>query len=265
MIASQPALPETSLPAQSRDELILEHLPQVNLIAKRIHKGLPGSVSLDDLVSTGILGLISAVDHYEPSRKVKLKTYAEYKIRGAILDSLRVLDWAPRQTRRRGRILESAIARLEQEHGRLPNEEEITARLGVSLESYRSWSAGSRCLTLGSLENSGSEEKGRNLLRFISDSEEQWPSVLFERSELARLVAQCIEKIPEVERTVLTLYFYEGLNLREIAEILDLHESRISQLKSQAVTRLRLSLEASWPTKRAPLPAAPRPARTVRA
>jgi len=265
MIASQLAIPEKPLPVQSRDELILEHLQQVNLIAKRIHKSLPASVSLDDLVSTGTLGLISAVDHYEPSHKVKLKTYAEYKIRGAILDSLRLLDWAPRQTRKRGRILESAIARLEQEHGRMPSEEEIAARLGLPLESYRSWSVGSRGLTLGSLETSGSEEKGRDLLRFISDSEEQWPSVLFERSELARLVAQSIEEIPEVERTVLTLYFYEGLNLREIAEILDLHESRISQLKSQAVTRLRLSLEASWPTKRAPLPAAPRPARTVRA
>ncbi len=264
MIASQIPVAPTPLPVQSRESLILEHLPQVNLIARRIHKGLPASVSLEDLVSTGIVGLISAVDHYEPSHKVKLKTYAEYKIRGAILDSLRVLDWAPREKRKRARAIENTTAKLEQHHGRLPTEEEIAADLGLSLDEYRSWSAGSRSLTLGSLESAGSQENGRDLLRFVSDSEEQWPSVILERSELARLVAEFVAEMPEVERNVLTFYFYEGMNLREIAEVLDLHESRISQLKSQAVSRLRFSLEASWPTRRAALAPTSGPARTAR-
>src|SRR5581483_8396418 len=110
--------------AASRDALILQHLPQVRLIAAKIHKGVPPSVSLEDLVSAGTLGLIAAIDRYDPRQGVKLKTYAEHKIRGAILDSLRVLDWAPRQKRRRAKQIENAIAALEQAHGRAPGEEE---------------------------------------------------------------------------------------------------------------------------------------------
>ncbi|HEY6990006.1 MAG TPA: sigma-70 family RNA polymerase sigma factor, partial [Bryobacteraceae bacterium] len=115
------------LSPQMREQLILEHLPQVKLIARRIHERLPVSVSLDDLISTGVLGLIAAIDRYDASHDVKLKTYAEYKIRGAILDSLRGLDWAPRQQRKRSKQIEAAIAALEQEHQRTPTEEEIAA------------------------------------------------------------------------------------------------------------------------------------------
>src|SRR3984893_17542640 len=119
-----------------REELTLEHLPQVRLIARRIQERLPESISLDDLVSTGVLGLISAIDNFDPSQNVKLKTYAEYKIRGAILDSLRGLDWAPRQKRRKSKQIEAAVTAAEQRLQRSPTEEETAAQLGISIEEY---------------------------------------------------------------------------------------------------------------------------------
>jgi RNA polymerase sigma factor for flagellar operon FliA len=233
-----------------REQLILEHLPQVKLIARRIHERVPVSVSLDDLISTGILGLIAAIDRYDPTQDVKLKTYAEYKIRGAILDSLRELDWAPRQQRKRAKLIETAIAILEQQLQKSPSEEEIAAHLQVSIEEYQEWLGEVRGLTLGSLENAGTEDDGRDLLRCISDSSESWPSNLFEKSELQRLLARSIDRMPYIERTVLSLYYYEELTLREIAEIVDLHESRISQLKSQAILRLRSQMQKHWPNSR---------------
>src|SRR5258708_22971252 len=121
---------------ERREELILEHLPQVRLIARRIHERLPDSISLDDLVSTGVLGLISAIDNFDPVHNVKLKTYAEYKIRGAILDSLRGLDWAPRQKRRKSKQIEAAIAVVEQRLQGPASEDEIAAELDITLEEY---------------------------------------------------------------------------------------------------------------------------------
>lgn len=233
-----------------REQLILEHLPQVKLIARRIHERLPVSVSLDDLISTGVLGLIAAIDRYDASHDVKLKTYAEYKIRGAILDSLRGLDWAPRQQRKRSKLIESAIAALEQEYQRTPVEEEIAAHLGLSVAEYQDWLTDSRGLTLGSLENAGTEQEGCDLLRYLSDSDEQWPSQIVERAELERVLAAGIERMPQLERTVLSLYYYEEMTLREIAKIVDLHESRISQLKSQAILRLRSYMQKRWPARR---------------
>jgi RNA polymerase sigma factor for flagellar operon FliA len=239
----------TMLP-EVREQLILEHLPQVKLIARRIHERLPVSVSLDDLISTGILGLIAAIDRYDPAHDVKLKTYAEYKIRGAILDSLRELDWAPRQQRKRAKLIESAIAVLEQRLQRSPTEDEIANHLNLSMEEYQDWLSDARGLTLGSLENSGTEDEGRDLLRYVSDTEESWPSYLFERSELERLLARSIDRMPHIEKTVLSLYYYEELTLREIAQVVDLHESRISQLKSQAILRLRSQMQKQWPRER---------------
>lgn len=235
---------------EERERLILEHLPQVRLIARRIHERLPESVGLDDLVSTGIVGLISAIDKFDPAHNVKLKTYAEYKIRGAILDSLRGLDWAPRQQRRRSKQIERAIAELEQQLKRPPSEEEIAASLGVSLEEYHDWLVEIRGLNVGSLEGHPSEDEGRDLLRFVADKEEDWPSQLFERNELRKLLAQAISRMPYVERTVLGLYYKEEMTLREISRIIQLHESRVSQLKTQAILRLRAFMRKKWPTDR---------------
>lgn len=238
------------LSPEEREQLILEHLPQVRLIARRIHERLPESVSIDDLISTGVVGLISAIDRFDSAHNVKLKTYAEYKIRGAILDSLRGLDWAPRQQRKRAKQIEAAIAHAEQRLHRTPTEEEISAQLGLSIEEYHEWLVEIRGLNLGSLENASPDEENRDLLKYVSDDEEAWPSRLLERSELQKLLAEAISKMPDVEKNVLGLYFYEELTLREISKILHLHESRISQLKSQAILRLRSFMEKRWPTPR---------------
>jgi len=243
----------TAHTADEREQLILEHLPQVRLIARRIHDRLPESVSLDDLVSTGIVGLISAIDRFDSSHNVKLKTYAEYKIRGAILDSLRGLDWAPRQQRKRSKQIEAAISRAEQMLHRSPTEEEIAQQLNLTIEEYHSWLIDVRGLNLGSLESATPEEEsnnGRDLLKYISGDEENWPSRLLERSELQKLLAEAIGKMPDIEKTVLSLYYHEELTLREIAKIVHLHESRISQLKSQAIMRLRSYMEKRWPMER---------------
>jgi RNA polymerase sigma factor FliA len=228
----------------------MEHLPQVRLIARRIHERLPENVSLEDLISTGIIGLISAIDRFDTSHNVKLKTYAEYKIRGAILDSLRGLDWAPRQQRKRSKQIEAAIAVIEQRVHRAPTEDEIAAQLGVRMEEYHEWLVDIRGVNLGSLECASGDEDGRDLLKYISDDEENWPSRLLERSELEKLLATALDKMPYIERTVLSLYFHEELTLREIAKVVKLHESRVSQLKSQAILRLRSYIEKRWPMKK---------------
>jgi RNA polymerase sigma factor FliA len=236
--------------AEDRERLILEHLPQVRLIARRIHERLPESVNLDDLVSTGTLGLIAAIDRFDPSHNVKLKTYAEYKIRGAILDSLRGLDWAPRQQRKRSKQIEAAIAVAEQRLHRAPSEEEIAKQLDLTLEEYHEWLVDIRGVNIGSLEAVSPEGDGRSLLKYISDDEENWPSRLLEKSELQRLLSEAIEKMPPTEKIVISLYYHEELTLREIAKVVDLHESRVSQLKSQAILRLRSYLEKRWPLER---------------
>ncbi len=233
--------------AEARDLLILEHLPQVRIIARRIHERLPGSVPIDDLISTGTLGLIGAIDNYDPSQNVKLKTYAEYRIRGAILDGLRGQDWAPREKRKMSRRIEAAISAAEQRLRRSPSEDEIAAELKISLEEYREWLVDTASLQLAALEVNDANDESVSLLRFISSDTSQQPGNLFERAELERLVTETIGRMPLQERTVLSLYYFEELNLREIAEVMKLHLTRISQLKTQAILRLRCVLEKRWP------------------
>jgi RNA polymerase sigma factor for flagellar operon FliA len=242
------AVPEVMDEAE-RERLILEHLSQVRLIARRIQERLPENISLDDLVSTGVIGLISAIDNFDPAHNVKLKTYAEYKIRGAILDSLRGLDWAPRQKRRKAKLIESAVAAVEQILKRSPTEEEIAIQLEVSLDEYHEWLVEIRGLNIASIEYAGNDQ-GKDLLHFIAETDDNLPSTLLERSELERLLAEEIQRIPKIEQTVLSLYYHEDLTLREIAEVVNLHESRISQLKSQAILRLRSHLRQQWPSSR---------------
>jgi RNA polymerase sigma factor for flagellar operon FliA len=242
--------PAVAQATAERERLILEHLPQVRLIARRIHERVPESVNLDDLISTGTLGLIAAIDRFDPAHNVKLKTYAEYKIRGAILDSLRGLDWAPRQQRKRSKRIEAAICAAEQRLHRTPAEDEIAEQLGLRLEEYHEWLVDIRGVNLGSLEASSPDNAGRNLLKYISGGEENWPSRLLEKSELQNLLAEAIDKMPRNERIVVSLYYHEELTLREISKVVNLHESRISQLKSQAILRLRSYLEKRWPLER---------------
>ena len=232
-----------------RERLILQHLPQVRLIARRIQERLPENISLEDLISTGVIGLIAAIDNFDPSHNVKLKTYAEYKIRGAILDSLRGLDWAPRQKRRQAKRIEAAISTAEQRLKRAPDEQEIAEELEISLEEYHEWLVEIRGLNIASLEYTTGEQ-GKDLLHYLPDADDNLPSKVLEKSELERLLAEGIDGIPKMERTVLGLYYQEELTLREIAQVVKLHESRISQLKSQAILRLRGHMAKQWPVTR---------------
>jgi RNA polymerase sigma factor for flagellar operon FliA len=241
-----PLLSKTVLDVE-RERLILEHLPQVRLIARRIHDRLPERVNLDDLISVGTIGLIAAIDRFDPRHNVKLKTFAEYKIRGAILDNLRSMDWAPRQPRRRSKKVEAAISAVEQRLHRAPTEDEIALQLELSLEEYRGWLVDIRGVNLGRLEAFAPDDDRRNLLEYISDDRGSWPSLLLERSEEQRLLAAAINKMPRLERIVINLYYHEELTLREIAKVVNLHESRVSQLKSQAILRLRSRLGAGCP------------------
>jgi len=243
---SYSTLAETS--SEERERLILEHLPQVRLIARRIHERLPENVSLEDLISAGVVGLIAAIDRFDARHNVKLKTYAEYKIRGAILDSLRGLDWAPRQKRRMARQVEAAILTAGHRLRREPTEEEIAGELEINLAEYHAWLADLQGLNIGTLEYAG--EEGRDVLAYAADDEGKLPSRLLERAELEKLLAEAIDQMPPADRTLISLYYREELTLREIAQVVHLHPSRISQLKSQAILWLRAYMGKRWPTER---------------
>jgi RNA polymerase sigma factor for flagellar operon FliA len=228
-----------------RESLVLEHLPQVRLIAKRIHDRLPDHISLDDLVSNGVLGLLAAIDNFDPSFNVQLKTYAERRIRGAILDSLREMDCTPREQRKRSKAIEAAMQRAKQRLGREPAEEEIAAELQMGIDEYRQALNDVQLIELEPLEYASDGEEGGQL-RFLSDDESAQPSSRFERSELERILTIAIERMPKLERTVLTLYYFEELNLRQISQVVSLHLSRVAQIRVQAVIRLRSHLQRVW-------------------
>jgi RNA polymerase sigma factor for flagellar operon FliA len=236
--------------ASNRERLIMEQLPQVNLIAHRFHERLPNCVGLDDLISTGIVGLISAIDNFDPRQGVQLKTYAEYKIRGAILDSLRGMDWASRYRRKKAKDIEQAIWSAEQRLHRTPTEEEVAAEMNLTLEAYHERLAEVQGLSLQSLETKVGPNGNQNLLALLPDEDEPSPAERLERSELERLLAATIDQMPEIERTILSLYYRDELKMREISEVLNMRVSRISELKSQAILRLRAILARKWPTTR---------------
>ncbi len=240
MITRDRARELTSL---EREDLILAHMRQVRHIAWRIYDRLPSNVSFEDLVSAGVVGLISAIDSYDPDQNTKLSTYAELKIRGAILDSLRGMDWAPRPRRKTAKAVEQAIGNIEQRLGRTAREEEIAEELRLPLEEYRQWLVSIQGLNLLSLDGSGEEGKGRSLLGKVAASDDDSPSRVVERQEMERLLAEAIDRMPEDERMVLSLYYQKETAPGEIAQIMNLRSARISQLKSQGIARLRSHLE----------------------
>ena len=242
-----------NLSSEDRDRLIQKHVSQVNLIARRIHRRLPVRANLDDLVSSGIVGLISAIDHFNPAHSAKLETYAEYKIRGAIVDGLRGLDWGPRRLRQRAKQIEAAICAAEQRLQRTPSEEEIAQQLGLSIKKYRAWLVkvqGLNLLNLGTPGHGEEDDSRSDLICFMSGDEDEWPSRLLERSELQRLLANAISNLPTMEKTVLSFYYYEEMTLLEISRVVRRHESRIAQIKAQAILRLRAHMQKHWPNGR---------------
>lgn len=233
-----------------RETLVLDHLPQVRIIANRIHDRLPDFIALEDLVSTGIMGLLEAIDNFDPAYNVQLRTYAEHRIHGAIMDSLRQMDWIPRDARKKSKLIESAIHAVKQRLGREPSEDEIAAELRISADDYQRWLTDAQTIEIHRLEANSGDSEGYNLLDVISDDESTWPSQIVERAELERILALAIDRMPKQERIVLSLYYYEELTLREIAEVMGIHLSRAGQLRVQAILRLRSHLERVWASNR---------------
>ncbi len=233
--------------AASREDLIMEHLPQVRWIATRIHEKLSDNTSLEDLISIGIIGLINAIDNFDPALNVKLKTYAEYRIRGAILDSIRGMDGIAPHKRKRLKQVQVAMDMLEQRLQRVPSEEEIAHELGIGHKEYQEWLLELRGISIGSLDAPQKEGDTRTLMHYVAGPEEDSPARVLERAELEKLVQEGLSKMPRIEGLVLDLYYRQGQNIREIAPILNLHITRISQIKAQAVIRLRNYIERRWP------------------
>lgn len=244
-----------------REKLLLEHLPQVQYIARRIHDRLPPQVLLEDLVHAGILGLMDAVRKYDPGKNVQLKHYAEFRIRGAILDSLRQVDWSPRALRRQARRMEQAISDCKARLGRDPSEPEIAAELNISLENLQQLLGDLRGLDIGSLQSEANESSGQEVAQPRAVGEENDPYQQALRSEMNGLLERAIGELPDRERQVLALYHYEELTMKEVGAVLKIGESRVSQIHTAALLRLRVRMRELVQS----LPARPRqqPGRTA--
>ena len=240
---------EVSIP--DRERLLLENLPTVRYLARRIHERLPQHVELDDLISAGVVGLIDAFSKFDHSKKVQFKSYAQFRIRGAILDSLRTLDWSPRELRRKGRAVEEAIRSTTQRLGRAPSDVEIAEAMELKLQEYQQLLGDLKGLEIGSLHMERTEDSGDEELAYIPGAPEDDPLFRCLKGEMKQRLADAIDELPEKERLVLTLYYYEELTMKEIGLTLGVVESRVSQIHSSAVLRLRTAL-ASLRSKSAP-------------
>jgi RNA polymerase sigma factor for flagellar operon FliA len=220
-----------------REQLLLRHLPQVQHIARRIHEHLPPQVSIEDLVQCGILGLIDAVRRYDPSKNVNLKYYAEHRIRGAILDSLREVDCASRAQRRIGRRIQLAIAKCRTEFGREPTESEIASVMGMKLEALQRIKAELRVLEIASLDADSYEVAAGNAIWAATQEDDPYHGAL--KSELAGIVEKAVGTLPARERELLDMYYVKEATMKEIAAALGVGESRVSQIHSSILCRLR--------------------------
>jgi RNA polymerase sigma factor FliA len=224
------------------ERLLLEHLPIVRFLARRIHERLPQHVEMEDLVSTGVVGLMDAFAKFDPKKKVQFRSYAQFRIRGAILDSLRTLDWSPRELRRKGRAVEEAVRLLTARLGRAPGETEIASELDLTLDQYQALLGDLKGLEIGTLHTEHNEDSGEEELAYVPGQPEDDPLFCCLRGELKERLADAIEGLAERERLVMTLYYYEELTMREIGLALGVVESRISQIHASAVVHLRAAL-----------------------
>ncbi|HEY7982345.1 MAG TPA: FliA/WhiG family RNA polymerase sigma factor [Candidatus Eremiobacteraceae bacterium] len=229
----------------TREEIIHKYLHLVKYVAGRISINLPSHVEIHDLVNEGILGLIDAINKYDDSRGVKFETYAITRINGAILDALRALDWVPRAVRQKAREMERIFAELEGKMGRAPDDVEVAAALGIELKDYHTLLLKVRSTSVLSLEEFLPNERGHDvaLVDTLKDSGPD-PTLLLESTEMKGSLASAVDSLPPQERTVISLYYFEGLTLKEIKSVLDVSESRVSQIHAQAVIRLRSKLKA---------------------
>ncbi|MGE0171791.1 MAG: sigma-70 family RNA polymerase sigma factor [Oligoflexales bacterium] len=228
-----------------RDQLIMDYAPLIRFVAQRIAARLPSNIDIDDLISAGVIGLMDAIEKYDPSRDNKFKTYAEFRIRGAILDELRSQDWVPRSVRDKAKRIEKTYAELEQKFGRSVSDAEISTALGVELDDYYEMVAKVKAVTLLSIDEMGGpgQQERKSLLECLENVNSKNPFTQLKSKGVRELLIKNIEELPEKQKLVLSLYYYEDLNLKEIGKILEVTESRVSQLHTQAVERLRARLK----------------------
>jgi len=229
-----------------REQLILHYSPLVKYVAGRVSVGLPPNVEQADFVSSGIFGLIDAIEKFDPERSIKFETYAITRIRGAMIDELRALDWIPRSVRQKARAVERAYATLEAKLRRSPSEPEVAAEMGIELEELHGVFSQLSLANVVALEEllhvSGENGDRLSLMDTLEDTAAEDPVEIAENRELKRMLARAINTLPEREKTVVTLYYYEGLTLAEIGQVLGVTESRVSQIHTKSVLQLRAKL-----------------------
>ncbi|HEX3033450.1 MAG TPA: RNA polymerase sigma factor WhiG [Bacillota bacterium] len=234
---------------QAREDLILAYAPLVKYVAGRLAIGLPANVQRDDLYSYGIFGLMEAIERFDHQRGIKFETYAIARVRGAILDGLRAMDWVPYSVRQKARQLEKMYSEMEAKLGRAATDTEICSALEITMSQFHKMLLETGSTTVLSLDEQvggeGGDNEGIKLLDIIQDHQAQDPNSVAEYAEIKSMLAEAIDKLPERERLVIALYYYEGLTLKEIGQVLGVTESRISQMHAKAILRLRGRLSRS--------------------
>ena len=241
------AVKEMEINLENREAVVVEYSPMVKYVANRIALRLPSHVEVEDLISVGVLGLIDAIEKYDPARGAKFKTYAEFRVRGAILDELRSMDWVPRSIRQKASQIDAVIQKLQAKFGRPPEDEEVAKELGVSLDQFFDTLNETRSMPVLSLDdlNIVKETGGQqSLLDCLAGKVDADPQVQFRLNELKEVIAKTIDTLPEKERLVISLYYYKELTMSEIGVVLNVTESRVSQIHSKTMFRLRTKLKA---------------------
>jgi RNA polymerase sigma factor FliA len=240
------AINQVEISVENREEVIKEYGPMIKYVANRIAMRLPPHIEVDDLISVGVLGLIDAIDKYDASRGAKFKTYAEFRVRGAILDELRSMDWVPRSVRQKASNLDGVVQKLQSQLGRPPEDDEVANEMGISIDELFNTMNETKSMPILSLEDLGvSNESGekQSLLDCLAGKGDNDPQTSLRLNELKRIIAKAIDTLPEKERLMISLYYYEELTMKEIGEVLSITESRVSQIHSKAVYRLRSKLK----------------------
>lgn len=225
-----------------RDYFVIKYAPLVKYVAGKISMGLPPSIEFDDLVSYGIFGLLDAINKFDPERGIKFKTYAMTRIRGAVFDELRSIDWIPRSVRQKAKQVEVVIAELENKLGRTVEDDEIARELGMSVAEFQQLLnelSGVSMVSLNDIWFMGDDSDELSILDTLEAPDSLNPDVLVEKEEIRDLIVDAIKKLPDKEKKVIVLYYYEDLTLKEIGQILEVTESRVSQLHTKAIMRLR--------------------------
>lgn len=234
----------SKLTPQQKDKLIMEYAPLIKFIAQKIAIRLPSNIELDDLISSGVIGLMDAIEKYDPTRDNKFKTYAEFRIRGSILDELRAQDWVPRSVRDKAKMLDRTLIAMEAELGRSASDEEVASNLGITMDEFYDLVNQVRPVSILSIDDAAtfSNVDKKSILNLLEGCKLNNPYTQLNLKAVKEVVTKAIEELPERQRLVLSLYYYEDLNLKEIGQILRVTESRVSQLHAQAISRLRAKL-----------------------